>query len=159
MSRSLRSFLPLAIDADAAVAAFRADPNLWLPDARHVGADRWVIDVGPAGWTRPVTLTLGRPWQVGRTWWRTCSWEPMSVASDGAVPRLLPCLEAELGLAARPSGHVTLLLDGRYDPPGGRLGEVIDAVALGRVATATVEQLLRDIVRGLGASAVMTPVA
>lgn len=149
MSRSLRSFLPLDLPPEAAVAAFRADPDGWLPRARHVGADRWVIDVGPATWTRAVTVTLGRPWQVGRTWWRTCSWEPLATGGDGPGPRLLPRLEAELGLAVRPSGHVTLLLDGRYDPPGGRLGEAIDAVALGRVATATVERLLRDVVAEL----------
>lgn len=145
MSRSLRSFLPLDADPDAAIAAFRGDPQVWLPDARHVGPDRWVLEVGPAGWSRSVALTLGAPWKVGRTWWRTFCWEPTTGSGDAAGSRLLPRLDAELGLAVRPSGHATLLLDGRYDPPGGFLGDAVDAVALGRVATATVERLLRSI--------------
>jgi hypothetical protein len=145
MSRSLRSFLPLDADPDVAIAAFRGDPERWLPAARHVGPERWILDVGPAAWTRPVTLTLGSPWQVGRTWWRSFCWEPTLAAHDATVTRLLPRLDAELGLAVRPSGHTTLVLDGRYDPPGGRLGDAVDAVALGRVATATVERLLREI--------------
>jgi hypothetical protein len=145
MSRSLRSFLPLDADPDAAVAAFRGDPQVWLADARHVGPDRWILEVGPAGWSHPVALTLGAPWKVGRTWWRTFAWEPTTTAGDTPVTRLLPRLDAELGLAVRPSGHATLVLDGRYDPPGGRFGDAVDAVALGRVATATVERLLRSI--------------
>jgi hypothetical protein len=144
MSRSLRSFLPLDADPEAAVAAFRGDPQVWLPDARHVGLDRWIVEVGPAGWSRTVALTLGSPWKVGRTWWRTFCWEPTTAAGDTGT-RLLPRLDAELGLAVRPSGHSTLLIDGRYDPPGGILGEAVDAVALGRVATATVERMLREI--------------
>lgn len=150
MSRSLRSFLPLDTAPEAAVAAFRGDPQRWLPDARHVGPDRWVLNVGPSGWSRPVMLTLGSPWQVGRTWWRSCTWEPTVAASDRTVTRLLPRLDAEIGLAVRPGDHATLLLDGRYDPPGGRLGDAVDAVALGRVASATVERLLRDITLRLG---------
>lgn len=155
MSRSLRSFLPLDVDPDAATAAFRGDPQSWLPDARHIGLDRYVIDVGPPAWTRPVTLTLGAPWQVGRTWWRTCCWEPTVADGDATVSRLLPRLDAELGLALRPAGHATLVLDGRYDPPGGRFGDAVDAVALSRVASATVERLLREITQRLRA----TPVA
>lgn len=155
MSRSLRSFLPLDIDPETAVSAFRGEPRLWLPDARHVGPDRWVLPVGPPAWTRPVTLTLGNPWQVGRTWWRSFCWEPTVSANDTTAARLLPRLDAELGLAVRPTGHATLLLDGRYDPPGGRLGDAVDAVALGRVATATVERLLRDITQRMR----VTPVA
>lgn len=145
MSRSLRAFLPLDIDPDVATAVFRGDPHRWLPDARHDGLDRWMLHVGPAGWTRPVILTLGGPWQVGRTWWRSFCWEPLVSTSDDNVSRFLPRLDAELGLAVHPNGHATLVLDGRYDPPGGRLGEAIDAVALGRVASATADRLLRAI--------------
>lgn len=150
MSRSLRSFLPLEGDPGAAVAAFRGDPQRWLPDPRPLAADRWQIDVGPAAWSHPVTVTLGAPWQAGRTWWRTFCWEPSGPDVPGGVARLLPQLDAELGLTVRPSGHATLLVDGRYDPPGGWFGDAADAVALGRVATATVDRLLRELTRRLG---------
>lgn len=144
MSRSLRSFLPLDADPADAVAVFRDDPQLWLPDGRHAGPDRWVLSVGPAGFSHPVTLTIGSPWQVGRTWWRSWCWEPLG-GTEGSPNRLLPRLDAELGLAVRPNAHATLILDGRYDPPGGRIGEAVDAVALGRLATSTADRLLRDI--------------
>lgn len=156
MSRSLRSFLPLDTAPDVATAVFRGDPQTWLPGARHVGPDRWVLHVGPAGWDRPVTLTLGSPWEVGRTSWRSFCWEP-TVGSEATVTRLLPRLDAELGLAVRPGGHATLVLDGRYDPPGGRFGDAIDAAVLGRVATTTVDRLLRDIAAGLHAAPVAVP--
>lgn len=156
MSRSLRSFLPLDSAPEAAVAAFRGDPQLWLRGVRHVGPERWVLHVGPPGWDRPVALTVGRPWEVGRTWWRSFCWEP-TVGSEAAVTRLLPRLDAELGLAVRPGGHATLVLDGRYDPPGGRLGDAVDAAVLGRVAAATAERLLRDIAGALHDEHVAVP--
>jgi hypothetical protein len=157
MSRSLRSFLPLDLDPDVATDAFRGDPHRWLPDARRVGADRYELPVGTNAWSHPVLLTVGAPWQVGRTWWRSFCWEPAVTASDAGVSRLLPRLDAELGLTCRPAGHATLVLDGRYDPPGGRFGDAVDAVALGRVASATVDRLLREITGLLGAGA-PTPV-
>lgn len=153
MSRSLRSFLPLDQDPALATDVFRDDPQRWLPGARHVGPDRYELSVGPSAWSHAVLLTVGAPWQVGRTWWRSFCWEPTATASDAGVSRFLPRLDAELGLTCRPTGHATLVLDGRYDPPGGRFGEAVDAVALGRVATSTVDRLLREITGSLGAPA------
>jgi hypothetical protein len=147
MSRSLRHFLPLEVDPVAATAIFTGDADRWLPRARHIGPSRYAIEVGTDNLERPVTVTVGDPWHVGSTWWRTCSWEPIASSGDTTpVTRLLPTLDAELGLTVR-DGRATLLLDGRYDPPGGRLGEAVDAVALGRVARVTVERLLAEVAR------------
>jgi hypothetical protein len=152
MSRSLRHFLPLEVDPAAATATFTGEVERWLPGARHVGPGRYTIEVGTDALERPVTVTVGDPWHVGSTWWRTCSWEPATDRADGSpVTRLLPSLDAELGLAVR-DGRATLLLDGRYDPPGGRLGDAVEAVALGRVARVTVERLLADIASKLGSA-------
>jgi hypothetical protein len=156
MSRSLRHFLPLEIDAVLARDVFTGDPERWLPGARRVGRDRYAIEVGTSSFGRPVTATIGEPWHVGSTWWRTCSWEPDDSDGDVApVSRLLPRLDAELGLAIR-DGRATLLLDGRYDPPGGRLGDAVDAVALNRVARVTVERLLAAIVRRIAVTTLAT---
>jgi hypothetical protein len=119
MSRSLRHFLPLEVDPALATATFTGDAERWLPGARHVGPDRFTIEVGTDAIERPVTVTIGMPWHVGSTWWRSCSWEPIALGGEATpVARLLPSLDAELGLAVR-DGRATLLLDGRYDPPGG----------------------------------------
>lgn len=157
MSRSLRHFLPLEADPALATAAFTGDPERWLPGARHVGPERYTIEVGTEAIERPVTVTVGSPWRVGSTWWRSCSWEPVAVSGEATpVARLLPSLDAELGLAVR-DGRATLLLDGRYDPPGGRLGEAADAVALGRIARVTVERLLAGVAAHLGSEQMATP--
>lgn len=149
MSRFLRHFLPLEADADGVGEVFAGDPERWLPDARHVGMDRWSLEVGTDAMSVPVIVTIGAPWHVGSTWWRSWSWEPLPAAAEGAsMARLLPNLDAELGLSAR-DGRPTLLLDGRYDPPGGRFGDAVDAVALGRVARVTVERLLADVAHRL----------
>lgn len=146
MSRTIRTFVPLAGAANATVAAFLADPATWLPGARHVGPDRWRLTVGTATLERPVEVTIGHPWSIGDTWWRSWSWRPLPVPGDPvAVERLLPALDAELGLAVRDGGRVSLVLDGTYAPPGGPLGDALDVVALGRVAHVTLQRLLSDI--------------
>lgn len=149
MSRELRSFLPLDAPASTVVQAFQGDPSSWLPDARRIGPDRWRLEVGP-GMQRPVEVTIGAPWHVGRTWWRSWSWHPLPDASDPLpIERLLPDLDAELGVSVQDDRRLTLVLDGRYRPPGGVLGDALDAVALGRLARRTVERLLHDVATGL----------
>jgi hypothetical protein len=146
MSRALRCFLPLDGDAEGLAARFLDDPGSWLPDARHVGPDRWQLSLRAGPVERPVELTVGHPWHVGRTWWRTCAWRPLPAEGEPLpVARLLPVLDGELGLSVRTGHRLTLVLDGRYQPPGGRVGDAIDAVALNRVARGSVDQLLIDV--------------
>jgi hypothetical protein len=150
VSRAIRTFLPLNGDAPAIVARFTTDPSRWLPHARRVGPDRWSVPVAGLGIDRPVELAVGTPWSLGGTWWRTFSWRPLPSPGDPVpVDRLLPVLDAELGLVVQGARHLTLVLDGRYHPPGGAVGAAIDAVALGRVARRTVESVLETIADGL----------
>lgn len=150
MTRAVRSFLPVGTATDAAVTAFTGDPGRWLTDARHVGPGRWQLDVGAGGIERPVEVVIGDAWQVGRTWWRSLRWLPLAAEGDAiGVERLLPELDAELGLTTDRDGGPTLVLDGRYDPPGGVVGEALDVVALGRVARATIGGLLEVIADAL----------
>lgn len=150
MSRSVRSFLPVGEVVGNPVATFRGPAGAWLPGARHVGPDRWQLTVGGLGVDRPVELVVGDPWQLGNTWWRSLRWTPLREDGDAmAVERLLPELDAELGLTHAAGEGFTLVLDGSYDPPGGVVGEALDAVALGRVARRTIADLLAAISRSL----------
>jgi hypothetical protein len=146
MPRTVHTFLPLPGDPGEAIEAFLGDPSRWLPEARHTGPDRWEMPVGPGGIERVVEVTVGAPWRVGTTWWRTLTWRPLAGDHDPvAVERLLPSLDAELGVVQDASERLTLALDGRYSAPGGRLGEALDAVAMHGIAKHTLERLVAAI--------------
>ncbi len=149
MPRELRVFQPLEGDADALGAAFAGEAAPWLPGATGTG-DAVVMTVRAGGLERSVRAVLGAPWQAARTMWRALSWEAVSGEHDAAHPiRVLPTLDGELGLHVDEAGRPTLVLDARYQPPGGLLGVAVDAVALHRVARVTGENLLRDVGAGL----------
>jgi hypothetical protein len=155
MTRSVRSFLPVPGEPAPLCRAFVDDPTRWLPDARHIGPDEWSVTLRAGSWHHTVRLTLGAPWRVGASHWRTVTWDPMSEVGDpGPVDRLLPSLEGELGLHVL-DGLVTLVLDGRYRPPGGPIGSALEGVALQRVARTTVERLLADTAARLSAESLM----
>lgn len=156
MSRSLRSFLPVSGDPEAVAAAFSGDPIRWLPNARRDGPDRWMLPLRAGSFTRTVSTRLGHPWRAGATRWRTLSWDPTAETPESAsLERLLPSLDGELGLHLESGGRVTLVLDARYRPPGGRLGVAADAVALRRIALTSVERFLEDVAARLAAEALL----
>ena len=152
MPRSVRSFLPVGPLLGDPVPTFTGDPGRWLPAARHAGPDRWQLDVTGLGIDRPVEVVIGDAWHVGSTWWRALRWTPLADTGDAlAVERLLPSLDAELGLTKGGDAGHTLVLDGSYDPPGGMVGEALDAVALGRLARRTIRGLLAAVAQNLRA--------
>lgn len=145
MARELRVFQPLEGDATAIGAAFEGDPLPWLPAATGA-ADAVRMTVRAGALERDVRASLGAPWHASRTTWRSLSWEPVNGEGGAAQPvRVLPTLDGEVGLHVDESGRPTLVLDARYQPPGGLLGAAVDAVALHRVARITGENLLRDV--------------
>jgi hypothetical protein len=157
VASSVRTFLPLVGSPTALVTAFDGDPGRWLPIARHEGPNTYTLTLRAGTLRRDATATVGSPWRVGSTHWRTLAWDP--VADDGepsAVDRLLPSLDGELGIHVESGGRVTLVLDARYRPPGGMLGLAVDAVALRRVARGTVERFLEDVTARLGAEALLS---
>lgn len=166
MPRTIRTFLPLAGDPDALLAAFTGDPQRWLPGARREGLEQYHFAVSGGAVTRTVSASIGAPWhnrpsgnrRDGQTCWRSMCWEP--VGDDGeptTVDRFLPSLDGELGLHVAGPDRLTLVLDGRYEPPGGAVGAAADALALGRIARTTVQQVLAEIVARLGAAAMLEP--
>jgi len=154
MARELRTFQPLEGPAGALAAAFTSDPARWLPDPSRDGEepadDTWIFAVHAGSLARRVRATVGQPWHVPRTSWRSVSWEPVTVSDDQtSVNRLLPALDGELGLHVDESGRATLVFDARYLPPGGFLGAAVDAVALHRLARQTGQRFLEDVGVGL----------
>jgi hypothetical protein len=154
MARELRTFQPLEGSAGALAAAFTSDPGSWLPDPTADVTDpaggTWIFAVHAGSLARRVRATVGQPWHVTRTSWRSVSWEPVTISDDHtSVNRMLPALDGELGIHVDESGRATLVLDARYLPPGGLLGVAVDAVALHRLARQTGQRFLEDVGVGL----------
>lgn len=157
MSRAVHVFLPVVGDQEALARAFVGDPDGWLPDARHVGPDEYELRVRALGWSRPVRVQLGSAWWAGASVWRALKWRPIAAVSDPLpVERLLPDLDAELGLHVAGVG-ATLMCKGAYHPPGGSLGSLADSTGLHRVATLTIEHLVADVAARLSSAALLEP--
>lgn len=156
MPRSVRTFLPVVGEPAALTAAFEDDPQRWLPGARRTGHDAWVLALKAGALSRSVAAIIGAPWRAGSTRWRTLTWDPIVDAdAPGPATRLLPSLDGELGLHVEASGRVTLVLDARYQPPGGVVGDAVDAVGLHRLARTTVERFLEEVAARLAAEALL----
>ena len=150
MARELRTFQPLEGSAGALAAAFAADPADWLPEATPDASGALVFDVHAGSVARRVRARFGQAWNVTRTSWRSVSWEPVTVTDEQtSVNRMLPALDGELGIHVDESGRATLVLDARYQPPGGLIGAAVDAVALHRLARQTGQRFLEDVGVGL----------
>ncbi len=156
MPRSVRVFLPVTGDPEGLASAFDDDPIRWLPAARPDGPRRYVLTLRAGSLHREVRASVGSPWRAGDTHWRALSWDPIGDDGEsGLMDRFLPSLDGELGLHLGGTTHATLVLDARYRPPGGALGEAIDASMLRRVSRATVERFLESITPRLAAEALL----
>ena len=138
----VRVFLPLGGDPPDLAERFAGEPS-WLPDAEPLLDGRWTTTLHGDGFRRPVAVQLGESWQAGRTRWRSISWDPAT--PDAQTPSrlvewLLPIFDGEMALHDR-DGTGSLVIDGRYHPPGGGLGSAVDELALHRVARRTLEWL------------------
>ncbi|MFP4310405.1 MAG: hypothetical protein ACLFS9_00290 [Nitriliruptoraceae bacterium] len=142
----VRVFLPLAGTPTDLVDRFDGAP-VWLPDAHPLPDDRWTTTLHGGGFRRTVAVRLGERWQAGSTHWRSISWDPAMpdrTTPSRLVEWLLPTFDGELGLHERGEA-VSLVVDGRYQPPGGGLGTAVDELALHRIARSTVEGLAAGI--------------
>jgi hypothetical protein len=139
-------FLPVADDVVGPLeAALGGDPGRWLPEAVALEPGTWQAEVrlGPLHrWVAcevgPVRIQLGSRW-------RNLAWTPIAHAHDPVpVHEGLPHFTGEIGLSVQ---RRVFVLDGSYDVPAGRVGEFVDAVALGALARRTGSALLSDIVQ------------
>lgn len=144
MSRSLTVFLPVPAGQVASVAELiQHDPGRWLPDARSAGPDIWrsTVRLGPL--RREVACEVGPATASNASIWRSLSWTPVPHAGDRVpIHETLPRFQGEIGCHL---GRALLVLDGSYEVPGGRLGELADAAGLAGAARRTASAFLADV--------------
>ncbi len=141
MSSPLNAATHLVGSPDALIAAFARDPAEWLPPpARASGMDSWTVDLTAGRLSRRARCTLSRPWRTEEGLWRSIAWEPVDPVDPGTRDSRLPVLTGQLGV--RTDEGLTLVLDGRYTPPGGVLGTVMDRLLLHHVAELTAREFL-----------------
>ncbi|MHB2022185.1 MAG: RrF2 family transcriptional regulator [Mycobacteriales bacterium] len=135
--------------AAAAVAARLRSGGSWLVphlQAASVEGEAIRLRVGPAGpaWLgKTVSVHLGDPGGSDEALVVPLSWE--ATGASGLFPRF----EGELLLRALDPERAELCLSGRYRPPLGSAGQVLDAALLAHVAHATIRALLRRVARAL----------
>jgi hypothetical protein len=131
------------------VAARLRAGGSWL--ASHVEAasadgEATRVRVGPGGpaWLgKIVAVHLGEPEGTDEALVIPLTWE--ATGPTGLFPRL----EGELRLSALDPERAELALSGRYRPPLGRAGQILDETLLTHIAGATVRSFLRRVARTL----------
>lgn len=145
---SVADSVQVELAAPAVAARLRAG-GAWL--ASHVEAasadgEATRVRVGPGGpaWLgKSVAVHLGEPTGTDEELVIPLTWE--ATGPTGLFPRLA----AELRLSALDPERAELALSGRYRPPLGRAGQVLDETLLTHVASATVRSFLRRVARAL----------
>lgn len=143
---------PVPGPPDELAKTFRRDPAWWLPPPAHPdGPERWQLRLDAGRYSRPALMTVGPAWELGEMIWRLLSWEPLP-EEDEALPleRVLPAFAGEIGL--RVAGPPTLVVEGAYEPPMGRMGATLDHALLHRLADRTVRELVVAVAKRLQAT-------
>lgn len=156
MTRIVRA-IPMDGDRWQLAQRFTDDPSTWLPlPAAPVGPGRWRTEVHGGLLRQEVTADVSEPWRLPDAFSRHVTW--VATNADGEpVGRLLPDFAGQLTLRSG-SEQSWLVLTGWYQPPGGRAGEVVDAIAMRRVAERTLERVLRDVVARLRVPTSVLPI-
>ena len=134
------------------VAERLAATGSWLPsiaEAAHAEGDELRMRVGPGGppWLgKEVLVHLGQFQDRGEELVVPLSWEASGPAG------LFPRMDAEVTVRALDPERSELGLHGRYHPPLGRAGHLLDEALFHRVARATVRAFLRRLAQALEAA-------
>jgi hypothetical protein len=131
----------LACTVFDALVHFQADPTEWLPEPAAATDAGWLVTLhaGPASWT--VTATVGEVVHDRFTHRRTLAWVPDAAATPHATTTsTLPSFDGHVAVREDADG-VEVAVHGTYDIPGGRVGAVLDAAGLHRVAQRTLDHL------------------
>ena len=136
------------LGAPAVAARLRSGGSWLLPHLQAASAEGEAIRLrvgpgGPAWLGKTVGVHLGEPEGTDEALVVPFAWE--ATGPSGLFPRF----EGELRLSALDPERVELRLSGRYRPPLGAAGQVLDAAVLTRIAHATIRALLRRVARVL----------
>ena len=93
--------------------------------------------------SKTVAIEIGHPSELSDRLLVPIRWEATGPSS------LFPTMEADLVLRDVPGAGSVLVLRGRYSPPMGTVGDVIDRLLLHRVAQATVHQFVEETAKAL----------
>jgi hypothetical protein len=118
-------------------------PRTWFP---HLGGDgRTAVGMRVAGVSvhKKVAVELGQPERKG-------DWTQVPISWKATFPeRLFPVLFGHLELVPVDREITRLTVSGMYEPPLGKLGELIDDAVMHGVAEATVREVAESIARQL----------
>jgi hypothetical protein len=147
--------LPLALPFDAAASALdraMADGGL-VGESRRAMTDglEFVMPVGPRGSrfpARDVVVRLLPARRLGQRLVVDLRWE-----TTGPTGRLFPALDAILELAAGEDPNLSRLsIIGRYQPPLATVGQTLNSMVMSRVASATMNAMLREVATQIAAA-------
>jgi hypothetical protein len=129
------------------------DGAAWLAESArvaHASAADLRIRIGPGGShavvSKTVDLHLGKPVVLQRVTTIPVLWEATGPSA------LFPRLDGTIEVSPLADGLTQVSLFARYDPPLGKVGEVIDQLMLHHLAEHTVRAFLRDIAQRLRGS-------
>jgi hypothetical protein len=159
----VQDFLEVDVGFDAAVAELLDADHGWLEILAEQGlrgGHELRLRLAPRGTVIPlpskrVRVDLERPYPRGDGWVLPFHWMATAVLA------IFPAMEAELGVAPLGDGDVRLTFSGRYRPPLGGVGELVDTVVLHRVVEHSVRTFLLALGDALrrGAPATADPVS
>jgi hypothetical protein len=143
----IRYFLELEDPYDRVEAALLSDPGTWIPGVARAADDageQLLSDVGFAVTNghrvdKQVEISFGQPVRAFAQARLPMSWNATGPA------RLFPSFEADLEIAALGPARTQISISGRYRPPMGTVGRVVDRALLHRVAEATVKDFLDSV--------------
>lgn len=139
MAHAIRLTVVLTTPPIDVVAAFHRAPETWLPiPLRRNGADSWQVYLWAGELGVLVECRVGEVLSRGEVWQRALRWRPLRIPGgglgDGLITRAVPTFAGHLALVDRHDGRAELTIAGRYRPPGGAAGSLIDRLAMHRVA-------------------------
>jgi hypothetical protein len=150
MAHAIRLTVALDPPLAAAVAAFRGDPDSWLPTPlRRNGIGNWQVYLWAGEIGVLVDCGVSDAVWNGARWQRGLRWQPLRGDSDALLSRAVPSLHGGLAVVDRGGGRAELVLSGHYRPPGGVAGSVIDRLALHRLARRTGKVFLTSVAERL----------
>lgn len=129
-------------------ARLRAGASWLVPHLQAASAEGEALRIrvgpgGPAWLGKTVAVHVGAPRSTGDGLSLPLSWE--ATGPKGLFPRF----DGELHLASLDPDRAELHLSGRYRPPLGVAGQMLDEALLAHVARATIRALLRRVARVL----------
>ncbi len=125
-------------------AALARGPRTWFPRLQAGNASNVGLRVAGVSVRKRVSVQLGEPETKGE-------WTNVPISWKATFPeQLFPVLVVRLELAPVEKTVTRLTVSGMYEPPLGRLGELIDDAIMHTVAEATVREVTESIAKQLG---------